>query len=180
MEFGFKNYFRDIYELTASISVEDLISAAALIRKCNKDDGQVLIFGNGGSAAMASHVCVDLVKAAGIRASNFNEADLLTCFSNDYGYDQWVKKCIEFYARPFDVIIFISSSGQSENMLNGVRYANEMGLKSISLSGFSPDNPLRGLAQINIYAASSNYNYVEMTHHIWLLSLVDFLAEGSE
>ena len=51
---------------------------------------KVIIAGNGGSAAMASHVAVDFTKAAGIRAINFNEADLITCFSNDYGYEHWV------------------------------------------------------------------------------------------
>ena len=75
---------------------------------------------------MASHVTVDFTKAAGIRAVNFNEADLLTCFANDYGYENWVAKALEFYADEGDLaMILISSSGQSPNMLNGAKQAKE-------------------------------------------------------
>ena len=77
---------------------------------------------------MASHVAVDFTKAAGIRAINFNEADLLTCFANDYGYENWVVKALEFYADEGDLVILVSSSGQSPNMLNGAKQAKEMKL----------------------------------------------------
>ena len=56
-------------------------------------------------------MAVDLTKASGIRAVNFNEADLITCFANDYGYEHWVEKALDFYADPKDVVILISSSG---------------------------------------------------------------------
>ena len=82
---------------------------------------KVLIFGNGGSAAISSHVSVDLTKNTKIKVFNFNEADLLTCFSNDYGYEKWVEKTIEFYGEQGDVVILISSSGKSQNMLNACK-----------------------------------------------------------
>ena len=126
---------------------------------------------------MASHVAVDLTKTAGIRAINFNEADLLTCFANDYGYENWVVKALEFYADPGDLVVLISSSGASQNIINGAEKANTMGLAVISLSGFSPDNPLRRLGKLNLWTASDSYNIVEMTHHIWLLAIVDHLIE---
>ena len=72
-----------------------------------------MIFGNGGSAAIASHFSVDLTKNSKIRCVNFNESSLLTCFSNDYGYENWIKKVLEFYANPKDLIILISASKQS-------------------------------------------------------------------
>ena len=84
-----------------------------------------MIFGNGGSAAIASHVSVDLTKNANIRSVNFNEADLITCFSNDYGYERWVEKAIDFYADDKDVLILISSSGKSLNMINACKAARE-------------------------------------------------------
>ena len=79
---------------------------------------KIILVGNGGSAAMASHVAVDFTKAARIRAVNFNESDLLTCLSNDYGYERWVEMALEFYADPGDLVILISSSGTMAMAVN--------------------------------------------------------------
>lgn len=176
----FTDYFSDVCQKINDADQQALLECSSLIKNSTKRGGQVLIFGNGGSAAMASHVSVDLVKAAGIRASNFNEADLLTCFANDFGYEWWVQKCIEFYSQPSDLVILISSSGQSKNMLNAADYARLKGLPLITLSGFSEDNPLRKTGNVNLYVSSSLYNHVEMTHHTWLLAIVDYLIAGLE
>ena len=126
---------------------------------------------------MASHVAVDFTKAAGIRAINFNEADLITCFANDYGYERWVAKALEAYADPGDLVILISSSGKSQNILNGAEKAKNMGVSVITVSGFLSDNPLRKLGDLNLWADSSEYNIVEMTHHVWLVAVIDYLIE---
>ena len=173
----FPNYFETIAETINGIDPEALERAATMVRQVYDSGKKVILAGNGGSAAMASHVAVDLTKTAGIRAINFNEADLLTCFANDYGYEHWVARALEFYADPGDLAILISSSGASQNMLNGAEQASAMGLAVISLSGFSPDNPLRRLGDLNLWAASDSYNIVEMTHHVWLLAIVDYLTE---
>ena len=173
----FPNYFETIAETINGIDPEALDRAATMVRQAHDSGKKVILAGNGGSAAMASHVAVDLTKTAGIRAINFNEADLLTCFANDYGYEHWVARALEFYADPGDLAILISSSGASQNMLNGAEQASAMGLAVISLSGFSPDNPMRRLGDLNLWAASDSYNIVEMTHHVWLLAIVDYLTE---
>ena len=126
---------------------------------------------------MASHVAVDFTKAAGIRAINFNEADLITCFANDYGYENWVAHALEAYADQGDLLILISSSGKSQNILNGAEKAKNMGLTVITFSGFLPDNPLRKLGDLNLWVDSSEYNIVEMTHHVWLVAIIDYLIE---
>ena len=82
-----------------------------------------------------------------------------------------------FYADPGDLAILISSSGQSSNMINGAEKAKGMGLSLITVSGFSPDNPLRKLGDVNLWVNSKTYNIVEMTHHIWLLAIIDYLVE---
>ena len=84
---------------------DNLIKIKNLIIKVKKNNSKILIFGNGGSAAIASHVSVDLTKNVKVKAMNFNEADLITCFSNDYGYEKWIEKTIEFYADKKDIII---------------------------------------------------------------------------
>ena len=73
--------------------------------------------------------------------------------------------------------IMISSSGQSANILNGARQAIEMKLPLLTLSGFRADNPLRFLGNVNLWVDSTSYNIVEMTHHVWLLAIIDYLIE---
>lgn len=150
-----------------------LIKCIELIQAVHKRNGKIIIIGNGGSAAIASHVSVDLSKAAGIRAINFNEADLITCLCNDYGYENWVERALEIYADSKDLIILISSSGMSPNIIKGAKKAKELSIPIITFSGFNSDNILRTLGDINFWVDNQEYNIVEMTHHIWLLAIVD-------
>ena len=175
----FKNYFTELTSFISDIEHNSLESAAKIIMSTSERNGKILIAGNGGSAAMASHVTVDLLKAAQIRAMNFNEADLITCYANDYGYENWVEEALKSYADDHDSVILISSSGQSQNIINAANYSKEKGLPLITLSGFKPDNPLRERGDINLWLDSSQYNYVEMTHHIWLLAIVDYIIHLS-
>tara|TARA_B100001964_G_scaffold230605_1_gene284288 strand:+ start:151 stop:717 length:567 start_codon:yes stop_codon:yes gene_type:complete len=174
----FPRYFETLSKTTDSVSVADLQAVAQMIGKAHHAGKKVIIVGNGGSAAIASHVAVDLTKAASIRAVNFNEADLLTCLANDYGYAKWVEKALEFWADPGDLAITISSSGNSANIVKGARQAKLLGLGLITLSGFDPNNPLRQLGDLNLWADSDQYNIVETTHQTWLLSIVDYLIES--
>ena len=141
---------------------------------------KIIFLGNGGSAAMASHCAVDLTKNAGIRAINFNEADLITCFANDYGYEEWMAKAVEFYGDEGDVLMLISSSGRSQNILHSAEKAKQMGIEVITLSGFDQNNPLHQAGAINLWVDSHAYNIVEMTHHIWLLAAVDLIIGNAE
>ena len=142
--------------------------------------GKVIIIGNGGSAAIASHVAVDLTKAARVRAINFNEADLITCFGNDYGYENWMAKALEFYSDAGDVAVIISSSGQSQNVVIGAKAARDLGLQVVTLSGFRADNPLRAIGDLNLWVNSESYNIVETTHQSWLLAVIDRLVETGQ
>lgn len=171
----FPSYFATISAATKKVDQIQLHKAADLIQQSHANGGKTILVGNGGSAAMASHLSVDLTKAAGMRAINFNEADLLTCFANDYGYENWVARALEAYADSDDLVVLISSSGNSKNIINGVAQARTMGLPVITLSGFKSENPLRTLGDINFWCDSEAYNVVEMTHHVWLLAIVDFI-----
>ena len=93
-----ENYLTDFSNLIKPNQniINKLIKVKNIFLKTSKKNGKILIFGNGGSSAIASHVSVDLTKNAKIRTVNFNEADLITCFSNDYGYEKWVEKAVEF------------------------------------------------------------------------------------
>ena len=152
-----------------------MISMKKLLLQTRDKGNKVLIAGNGGSAAMASHVSVDLTKQAGIRTVNFNEADLITCFANDYGYENWLAKAIEFYGDKGDVAILISSSGKSPNMINAAIQAKSMKIKVITLTGFENDNPLRQFGELNFWVDSRAYNVIENIHQIWLLMVCDLI-----
>jgi len=171
-----EQYRRTLAEADARPRIVELKRLLAATRAAGK---KVILAGNGGSAAIASHCAVDLSKSAGIRAVNFNEADLITCLANDYGYEQWVQKALELYADDGDLVILISSSGRSSNMVNAGRYAQARGLTLVTLSGFRPDNPLRALGRLNFWVDSDGYNIVEMTHHIWLLAACDLIVQES-
>ena len=179
MEF-FRDCFSEITERLNDADTSDLVAAADLIRGVGTSNNKVIVVGNGGSAAIASHLAVDLTKVAGIRTVNFNEPSLLTCFANDYGYEHWVEKALGFHADQGDLLILVSSSGESANILNGAKRAVAMGLSILTLSGFANDNRLRSLGGINLWVDSPTYNVVENVHQIWLLSIVDYLAADKD
>ncbi len=158
--------------------VNKLVEVKEILLDVKKNKSKAMIFGNGGSAAIASHVSVDLTKNAGIRCSNYNEADLITCFSNDYGYERWIEKAIDFYSDDNDILILISSSGKSQNMINACKAAKSKKIsKTITFTGHEQNNPLSKLGDINFWVDSSTYNIVESIHQMWLLSVIDYLIE---
>jgi D-sedoheptulose 7-phosphate isomerase len=139
--------------------------------------GNKLIFvGNGGSAAIASHMATDYSKNGGVRALALNDASVLTCLSNDLGYDRVFAKQIELHARSGDLVIAISSSGRSANILNAVDAAAAAGCAVATMSGFTPDNPLRRKGEWNFYVASDRYGFVEIGHLTICHAVLDFLC----
>lgn len=160
----------EVYQLDEAIdiSIRIIIDQAAA-------GGKLLFIGNGGSAAIASHMATDFVKNAEIPAMAFNDSSLLTCISNDLGYKRVFEKPINMLAEPNDILIAISSSGESENILLGANAAIAKGTEVITLSGFDENNPLRRLGKINFYVPSTSYGHVEIVHLFICHSLVDII-----
>ena len=177
-----QNYLTDFSSLIKPD--KDIISKLIQVRNIflgtSKKKGKILIFGNGGSAAIASHVSVDLTKNAKIRTVNFNESDLITCFSNDYGYERWVEKAIDFYADKNDLVVLISSSGKTKNMINACKAAKRKKIKAISLTGHTENNPLSKATDLSLWINSKAYNFIENTHQIWLLTICDLIIGKRE
>jgi D-sedoheptulose 7-phosphate isomerase len=170
------NFLQLISERINEIDNNKIKIAIKLILK-KKKRNKIILAGNGASATISSHISTDFTKSAGIRAINFNEPGLLTCFSNDFGYENWVKKALEFYSVPGDLLILISSSGNSKNIINAAKAAKGMQLKLITLSGFSKRNQLQNKGSINFHVNSYNYNVVESIHLIILLQIVENLIK---
>ena len=163
-----------------NLSLDQGIDAALGIITGQTNQGKKIIFiGNGGSAAIASHQSVDYWKNGGMRAIAFNDVSLLTCIGNDYGYQYVFEKPIEMFADAGDVLIAISSSGKSENILNGAKMARQKKCQVITMSGFNTDNPLRALGDLNFYvpAPTGAYGYVEIAHLALCHAFVDLIME---
>ena len=177
-----QNYLFDLSNLIKPNSdiINKLIKIKNIFLNTSKKRGKILIFGNGGSAAIASHVSVDLTKNAKIRTVNFNESDLITCFSNDYGYERWVEKAVDFYADKNDTLVLISSSGKSLNMINACKAAKRKKIKVISLTGHLKNNPLSKITDHSLWIDSKAYNFIENTHQIWLLTVCDLIIGKRE
>ena len=141
--------------------------------------GKLIFIGNGGSAAIAGHMALDYWNNGGIPAVCFNDGVQLTCIGNDCGYEAVFTRPIAVFAKREDTLVAISSSGQSANILNGVSAAEAIGCKIITLSGFSPLNPLRSKGGLNVYTAARQYGFVELSHQLVLHMILDLLAAGS-
>ena len=160
--------------------LENLIKVKILL-DTNSKGKKTMIFGNGGSAAISSHFSVDLTKNAGVKCTNYNESDLITCFANDFGYERWVEKTINFYGDEGDSLILISAGGNSPNMINGAKEARKKKINQIiTFTGNDKDNKLKKLGDINFWVDSKAYNHIENVHQILLLSLVDLIIGKSE
>ena len=174
----FNQYKDSINSVLSNISENQLNLTIKLIKKTFKNKGKIYIVGNGGSASIASHVSVDFAKAARIPSSTFNNANLITCFANDYGYENWVTEAIRAYMNKHDMIILISSSGTSKNIVNAAKYCKKKSINLITLSGFKKNNPLSKLGIANFHVDSNQYNFIEMSHHIILLYFVDVFSKN--
>jgi D-sedoheptulose 7-phosphate isomerase len=142
--------------------------------------GKIIFAGNGGSAAIASHMATDYSKNGGLRAWAMNDGSMLTCLANDYGYEHVFAKQIEFHGRPGDVLVAISSSGQSANILAAVAAARKLGCTVLTLSGFRPDNALRKTGDMNLYLDSTAYGYVEIGHLALCHAILDYSMEWAQ
>ena len=179
-----KRYYGDLISLLSIDDIQNrLYELSNKISECSDNGGTVYVIGNGGSAATASHVSVDLTKNAKIRSMNFNEADLITCLSNDYCYEDWVTEALKLYSESdSDLIILISCSGASKNLINAAKWACEFDRSLVTLTGMISNNDLimSNSGGLNLWVNSKSYNQIEIVHHAWLLSVVDLLIGNSE
>jgi D-sedoheptulose 7-phosphate isomerase len=184
---NYVTYFEKLHQIMLNVivtikdgtklNIEDgTEQAIALIEASKTAAGKIIIIGNGGSAAIASHQAIDLWNAAGIPAITFNDAASLTCVSNDYGYENVFSRAVKMFAKAEDTLIAISSSGKSASILNAVSAANEKSCKTITLSGFSKQAPLIYMGDLNFYVDANEYGPVEVAHSALIHYLTDTIC----
>lgn len=135
----------------------------------------IIILGNGGSNAVASHISQDYVKFHGKRSMVFSDPSMLTCFINDFGMENAYVKFLEAYSTQDSLIILISSGGESKNILNCIEWCEQTYKKYGILTGFDQNNSARKLAKKalwNYHISSKSYGIVECVHQIFLHGVV--------
>lgn len=145
---------------------DGLEQLSKMMRLCHNRGGKVIFIGNGGSAAIASHMSVDYSKNKGIRAISLSSnTPMMTCLANDFGYEQVFAKQVEWYGREEDIVVIISSSGRSPNIIAAAGQALESQLTArVTFSGMNPNNALRKRGNLNFYVPSTDYGLVELAH----------------
>jgi D-sedoheptulose 7-phosphate isomerase len=174
-----RKFYSDVNSALEHVEVEphgyqSVAGYLKMVRDTAGPHGARIIFiGNGGSAAIASHMAADYQKNGGMPTLCFNDPASLTCISNDIGYDSVFKLPLEQHGRLGDVLFAISSSGNSSNIVKAVNLAKDLRLNVVTLSGFEPTNGIRGSGGVNFYVPSKNYGVVEIAHLTILHSFLD-------
>ncbi len=139
-----------------------------MLEKLRDRGGNLFLIGNGGSAGVVSHILTDYINVNKLNARTLHESTLLSCMSNDYGYENSFSEPLSTLASEKDLLIAVSSSGQSANIRNAVKAIKKIGGEAITLSGFGQDNPLRSMGDLNIWLDSNSYGLVEIGHLFYL------------
>lgn len=173
----FENYYKDFINLDifSEENIKNLNKSVEIFKKIKIKNNKIFFFGNGGSSATASHVSNDLTKNAKIRSLVFTDAAMITCLSNDYGYENWMKKALEFHCDLKDLVVFISASGNSKNIIRAMNYCKKKKIKVISFTGMNNNNKLNNLNRegIKFWINSKSYNLIEVSHMFLLVSIID-------
>ena len=169
----YDSYFSTYQRLLASADTDsELIAFRELCLEVKRNNKKLILAGNGASASISSQAATDFTQHARVRAVALNDHNLITAFGNDYGYEHWIARALEFYADPGDLVVLISSSGKSQNVLNAADYSRSVGLKCVTFTGFSPSNPLRGQGDLSVWVDCEYYNIVETIHLLWILTVI--------
>lgn len=154
------------FELGLDLVVEKLL-------QIREEKRNLYVIGNGGSAGIAAHAVTDFANVCKLKASTLHESSLLTCMANDYGYENAMARMLDLVLNPGDVLIAISSSGKSANILNATSKAKNKGAYCITLTGFSSSNPVRESGDLNIWVDSNDYGLIEVGHQFILHHISD-------
>lgn len=183
-----KEYFQSLTEVLEAVKITDdrgsLVPMQLGAQRATEmilatgqkpEKAKIMLVGNGGSAAIVSHMHNDLSKAVGLRAMVFHETPLLTAMANDHSYEEAYERIAEVWAEEGDLLIAVSSSGQSENILRAAKICQSKGAKLLTFTGFNPQNSLRAMGDLNFYVPADSYGLVEVVH----MALAHYLTDSA-
>ncbi len=169
-----KVYINTKKELAYDIGMQELV---ACFTRHKQEKSQIFFIGNGGSSAIASHMTADFMKNGGMRTYSLYDNAVTTCMGNDYGYAYVFSRPLAFLGQENDLLVAISSSGSSQNIVNAIHVAKTKKMEVITFTGFLPDNPSKQMGDINVYVPSEKYGVVESIHNLMLQQTVDLIME---
>lgn len=170
----------EFYDAENNVAMEYDIGIQRLFRifsEHKRRKTQVFFVGNGGSAAIASHMTADFMKNGGMKTYSLYDSAVSTCMGNDYGYEYVFSRPMGFLVREDDLVVVISSSGKSENIINAIAVAKEKGAEIITLTGFSRSSKAKEMGDFNVYVPCDKYGMIESIHNIILQQIVDMIME---
>jgi len=182
-EYG-EAYVAELSRAFGTVDLAQLASAAEILAAAYLRDAAVFSCGNGGSASIANHLQCDHVK--GVRNgtdlttrvfSLSTNVELLSAIANDLGYDQVFEYQLQSMARPGDVLVAVSSSGRSPNIVRALDWAEANGMATIALTGFE-GGPARRQATVSIHVDSGNYGIIEDTHQACMHLLAQYVRQS--
>ena len=172
-----KTQFLEYQKVFKELDIGNYYKFINKLKSIQKNKNKLFLAGNGGRSSIASHVAVDFLKNTKIQAQTFNEYNLITCFSNDYGYEKWLEKSVSIYCKKGDSLILISSSGKSRNVINAAKFAKRKKIFLITFTGMKKNNPLSKTGNLNFWVNSKKYNTIENTHQILLTLATDIISK---
>lgn len=145
----------------------------------SRDRLDMFFIGNGASCSIASHFAMDFTKNTGIRCFSNNDGALLTCYGNDFSFENAYLEMMKRYMRDGDILMAISSSGRSKNIVNAAAYvrATYPHSRIVTFTGFDEENPLRGIGHYNLFLPYPDYGVVESGHSYYIHMLLDLFVE---
>jgi len=180
----YSNYFKSIrqgleeslYYSNQQLSEPQLFfqTIKGILKKLRETKSKIYFLGNGASAAFANHMALDFSKNGKILSRSLSDSSLLTALSNDYSYENAMLEFLKIEGvTKEDLVITISSSGNSPNIISVLNYCKEKNIKSLALSGLKKDNKSISLADYSIYVPMKTYGMVECIHQIFLHLILD-------
>jgi D-sedoheptulose 7-phosphate isomerase len=166
----YKNSFNDFFNSPIiQKSLEDALPVFKSVKR-------IFFLGNGGSNSICSHMMEDYGKIARFRTYAFSDSSLITCYANDYGFENSMMEWLKLHFDSGDLLVAVSSSGESKNIINAAAYALEANGKLITLTGFAENNTLSRMGEINFHLPIKNYGIVESFHQVILHVILDTLV----
>ena len=165
---------------TSNIEVENgVLAICKKLLEARNAKKNIYIVGNGGSAGVAAHAVTDLFNVAKLKATTLHESSLLTCMANDFGYENAVARMLGQLLNPADIVIVISSSGNSMNILNAAKWSIKNNRKLVTFTGMLKNNRLNKINKngLSFWVNSKEYNFIEMAQLFYLLSVVDLIIK---
>lgn len=181
-------YLSDATSLIDRIPIEILDRIFGILCEAYRSDRQVILMGNGGSAALASHFAVDLGKGT-VRPdrrrfrvlSIVDNTPVMTAYANDFSYADVFSEQIRTLAQPGDVVLGISGSGNSPNVLNGLKAAREKGAVTVALTGYRGGKVIE-MADVTLVVPSDDMQHIEDCHlmltHLFMQAMCEFVLES--